>query len=167
MSSHSDNHSGSAVPGMHVCACGGTGHLRCAPKYVGGAENTVPFEEAPTAVIHALEVIKTRMKQASLVAPDFNEVLTAAYMEKQKMAVRVLILLVCDPEPRFLSSSTATARRVWAPSSPRSRWARPRTCISASTRSTQPQSWERTLREKCWRCTFVTYVPTLGPSIAY
>ena len=58
-------------------------------QYVGGAENTVPFDVAPSAVTRALDLIKCRMKQASLnIADNFNEVLTAAYMEKQKMAVR-------------------------------------------------------------------------------
>ena len=57
-------------------------------QYVGGDENTVPWEKAPTAVNRALDLIKQRIQEAELsFAPDFNEVLTAAYMEKQKMAV--------------------------------------------------------------------------------
>ena len=55
---------------------------------MGGTANTVPFDCAPSAVVHALDLIKQRVKEADIgVPPDFNEVLTAAYMEKQKMAV--------------------------------------------------------------------------------
>lgn len=56
-------------------------------QYVGGDENTVPFSEAPSAVVRARDMIHRRMQQASLQVPGFNEVLSAAYMEKQKMAV--------------------------------------------------------------------------------
>ncbi|KAI0766517.1 hypothetical protein BC629DRAFT_1703523 [Irpex lacteus] len=56
-------------------------------QYVGGTDNTVSWESAPSAVVHALDLIKLRMKQAGLnCRSDFNEVLSAAYMEKQKMA---------------------------------------------------------------------------------
>ncbi|GJE97772.1 hypothetical protein PsYK624_139930 [Phanerochaete sordida] len=56
-------------------------------QYVGGDENTVPWEKAPTAVNHALGLITQRIQEAGLsFTPVFNEVLTAAYMEKQKMA---------------------------------------------------------------------------------
>ncbi|KIP11598.1 hypothetical protein PHLGIDRAFT_124740 [Phlebiopsis gigantea 11061_1 CR5-6] len=56
-------------------------------QYVGGTANTVPFDEAPTAVTGALDLIKTRISEAHLgFDPNFNEVLTAAYMEEQKMA---------------------------------------------------------------------------------
>lgn len=48
----------------------------------------MPFTAAPTAVVGALELIKTRINEAELgFNPNFNEVLTAAYMEEQKMAV--------------------------------------------------------------------------------
>ena len=57
-------------------------------QYVGGTANTVPFDDAPTAVVGALDLIKTRIQEAGLFDPNFNEVLTAAYMEEQKMAVR-------------------------------------------------------------------------------
>ena len=56
-------------------------------QYVGGTENTVTWDQAPTAVIGAQEVILQRMKQALGINGGFNEVLSAAYMEKQKMAV--------------------------------------------------------------------------------
>ncbi|KAI0690519.1 hypothetical protein BC835DRAFT_1417729 [Cytidiella melzeri] len=56
-------------------------------QYVGGTDNTVPWENAPSAVKHALDLIKLRMSQAKLACrADFNEVLSAAYMERQKMA---------------------------------------------------------------------------------
>ena len=45
------------------------------------------WDQAPTAVIGAREVILERMKQALGIDGSFNEVLSAAYMEKQKMAV--------------------------------------------------------------------------------
>lgn len=57
-------------------------------QYVGGDENTVPFDRAPSAVNRALSLIKQRIEEAKVdIPPTFNEVLTAAYMEKQKMAV--------------------------------------------------------------------------------
>ncbi|EAU91450.2 hypothetical protein CC1G_01939 [Coprinopsis cinerea okayama7 len=54
--------------------------------YVGGTENTVPFDQAPMAVIHARELIQRRIYEALGKGVEFNEVLTAAYMESQKMA---------------------------------------------------------------------------------
>ncbi|KAF7793923.1 hypothetical protein EIP86_005045 [Pleurotus ostreatoroseus] len=56
------------------------------PKYVGGDANTVPFDRAPSAVVQALELIKQRMEEAELSEVGFNEVLSAAYMEEQRMA---------------------------------------------------------------------------------
>lgn len=60
-------------------------------QYVGGTANTVPFEGAPSAVVKARDLIHARMTsviQAERQPYHFNEVLSAAYMEKQKMAVR-------------------------------------------------------------------------------
>ncbi len=49
------------------------------------------WSDAPTAVTRALGLIQQRMKEASLdETVTFNEVLTAAYMEKQKMAVSLV-----------------------------------------------------------------------------
>ena len=63
-------------------------HIAGVPyQYVGGTENTVTWDQAPTAVIGAREVILQRMRQALGINGSFNEVLSAAYMEKQKMAV--------------------------------------------------------------------------------
>ena len=56
-------------------------------QYVGGTANTVTWDQAPRAVIGARELILQRMKQALGIDGGFNEVLSAAYMEKQKMAV--------------------------------------------------------------------------------
>ncbi|KAI8993885.1 hypothetical protein BD414DRAFT_480733 [Trametes punicea] len=58
-------------------------------QYVGGTANTVPFDSAPSAVVKARDLIQERM--TSVLPADsgeyvFNEVLSAAYMEKQKMA---------------------------------------------------------------------------------
>lgn len=50
----------------------------------------MPFDGAPTAVVDALSLIKQRITESGIaIAADFNEVLTAAYMEEQKMAVRL------------------------------------------------------------------------------
>ncbi|KAJ7034402.1 hypothetical protein C8F04DRAFT_573004 [Mycena alexandri] len=54
--------------------------------YVGGTDNTVPFDRAPGAVIQARELIQKRIREALAVRYEFNEVLSAAYMEQQKMA---------------------------------------------------------------------------------
>ncbi|GBE81144.1 hypothetical protein SCP_0308700 [Sparassis crispa] len=55
-------------------------------QYVGGADNTVAWDKAPSAVHHALELIQGRMLDALDLRSQFNEVLSAAYMEKQRMA---------------------------------------------------------------------------------
>jgi hypothetical protein len=57
-------------------------------QYVGGTDNTVPFKDAASAVIKALELIQIRAQAALGQKPEFNEVLSAAYMERQKMSVR-------------------------------------------------------------------------------
>ncbi|KAJ7698116.1 hypothetical protein B0H17DRAFT_1051168 [Mycena rosella] len=54
--------------------------------YVGGTDNTVPFDRAPGAVIQARNLIQKRIAEALGVEHLFNEVLSAAYMEQQKMA---------------------------------------------------------------------------------
>ena len=58
-------------------------------KYVGGTDNTVPFTEAPACVRKALDLIKERAYLGlQLDEPfNFNEVLSAAYLERQKMSV--------------------------------------------------------------------------------
>ncbi|KAH9859075.1 hypothetical protein C2E23DRAFT_718154 [Lenzites betulinus] len=64
-------------------------------QYVGGTANTVPFEGAPSAVVKARDLIQARMTsviQAERQPYHFNEVLSAAYMEKQKMAGDILIM---------------------------------------------------------------------------
>ncbi|OSD07106.1 hypothetical protein PYCCODRAFT_796026 [Trametes coccinea BRFM310] len=58
-------------------------------QYVGGTAKTVPFDSAPSAVVKARSLIQDRMAsvvQAERERYEFNEVLSAAYMEKQKMA---------------------------------------------------------------------------------
>ncbi|KAJ6590248.1 hypothetical protein B0H10DRAFT_806878 [Mycena sp. CBHHK59/15] len=54
--------------------------------YVGGTDNTVPFDRAPGAVVQARQLIEKRIHEALRVQYVFNEVLSAAYMEQQKMA---------------------------------------------------------------------------------
>ncbi|KAJ7172893.1 hypothetical protein C8R43DRAFT_874003 [Mycena crocata] len=55
-------------------------------QYVGGAANTVPFEDAPSAVVQAHNVIEKRISDALQEEHRFNEVLSAGYMEEQSMA---------------------------------------------------------------------------------
>lgn len=61
-------------------------------QYIGGTGNTVPFSEAPSAVLKARDLIDSRMTsvlEAESKNPyRFNEVLSAAYMEEQSMSVR-------------------------------------------------------------------------------
>jgi hypothetical protein len=94
-------------------------------KYVGGDANTVPFEFAP-AVCKARDLIQKRIKQALGISAQFNEVLrlvqepfrlfffgteynfmtSAAYMERQKMAVGILhVCLSMVHHQPFLSVS--------------------------------------------------------------
>ncbi|PBK79909.1 hypothetical protein ARMGADRAFT_1172179 [Armillaria gallica] len=56
--------------------------------YVGGTENTVPWDQAPSAVVGARALMQHRIKLAlgDTCESEFNEVLSAAYMQKQKMA---------------------------------------------------------------------------------
>ncbi|KAF8973055.1 hypothetical protein BDZ97DRAFT_1648790 [Flammula alnicola] len=53
--------------------------------------NTVPFDSAP-AVCKARGLIQKRIKQALGISAEFNEVLSVAYMERQKMAGDVLVM---------------------------------------------------------------------------
>ncbi|KAJ7501989.1 hypothetical protein B0H11DRAFT_1713042, partial [Mycena galericulata] len=55
-------------------------------QYVGGSGQTVPFEEASSAVLDARHLIETRVAAAVGTLHCFNEVLSVAYLEKQKMA---------------------------------------------------------------------------------
>ncbi|KAJ6468227.1 hypothetical protein C8R45DRAFT_837821, partial [Mycena sanguinolenta] len=55
-------------------------------QYVGGTDNTVPFDRAPETVVQARALIQRRIKEAIGAEHLFNEVLSAAYMEQQKMA---------------------------------------------------------------------------------
>ncbi|KAM5540197.1 hypothetical protein V8D89_006016 [Ganoderma adspersum] len=58
-------------------------------QYVGGTANTIPFDGAPSAVVKARDLIQSRMMgvmQAESQPYRFNEVLSAAYMEEQRMA---------------------------------------------------------------------------------
>ncbi|KAJ3811471.1 hypothetical protein F5876DRAFT_39534, partial [Lentinula aff. lateritia] len=61
-------------------------------QYVGGTANTLTWEEAPTAVVKAKEFIEERTNLALNKQSEFNEVLSAAYMEKQKMSGDVLVM---------------------------------------------------------------------------
>ena len=56
-------------------------------QYIGGAERTTPLEKGAKPVKDALQLIQHRITTTLGKHIDFNEVLSAAYMEKQKMAV--------------------------------------------------------------------------------
>jgi phage terminase large subunit len=81
----------------------------------------VPFDSAPSAVIHALDLIKQRITEAGIgVNAEFNEVLSAAYMEQQKMAVcRIFALTLIDSACSRRHSSTVMLSEVSDPTLPR------------------------------------------------
>jgi len=54
-------------------------------QYVGAADRTLPFDQCPRCVLHALELVSARAAMMLDERPVFNELLTAAYMEKQAM----------------------------------------------------------------------------------
>ncbi|KAJ6553490.1 hypothetical protein DFH09DRAFT_988081 [Mycena vulgaris] len=54
--------------------------------YVGGTDQTVPFDQAPSAVVDARQLITSRMKSALGTTHEFNEVLSVAYLENQDMS---------------------------------------------------------------------------------
>ncbi|KAH7925520.1 hypothetical protein BV22DRAFT_1033889 [Leucogyrophana mollusca] len=55
-------------------------------QYVGGTGNTVSFDEAPSCICQALGLIQDRARLALGRRIPFNEILSAAYMERQKMS---------------------------------------------------------------------------------
>lgn len=56
-------------------------------QYVGGAERTTPLIDGAEAVKRALNLIQRRIEMTLCKHIAFNEVLSAAYMKKQKMTV--------------------------------------------------------------------------------
>jgi hypothetical protein len=83
------------------------------------------MEDGAKAVRSALELIKQRIATALGKEIPFNEVLSAAYMEKQKMAVSDMIFTVARLQCALwggpchtktcLFSSTVIVSEVWAP----------------------------------------------------
>ncbi|KIN92765.1 hypothetical protein M404DRAFT_36739 [Pisolithus tinctorius Marx 270] len=55
-------------------------------KYVGGTSNTVPLSETLDCIREALDLIKQRAHLVVNPGTQFNEVLTATYLEGQKMS---------------------------------------------------------------------------------
>ncbi|KAI6094269.1 hypothetical protein EDD16DRAFT_1503424, partial [Pisolithus croceorrhizus] len=55
-------------------------------NYVGGATHSVPLANAPNCVREALDLIMERAQMVVGQEAQFNEVLTAAYLESQKMS---------------------------------------------------------------------------------
>ncbi|KZT29010.1 hypothetical protein NEOLEDRAFT_1057099 [Neolentinus lepideus HHB14362 ss-1] len=62
------------------------------PQYVGGTDETVSFDEAPSAVMEALSLVQDRTSQVLGRGLTFNEILSAAYMQDQQMAGDVLVM---------------------------------------------------------------------------
>jgi hypothetical protein len=56
-------------------------------QFVSGTANTVPLAEAASAVRMARELIEQRAVEALRIRTSFNEILSAAYVERQNMAV--------------------------------------------------------------------------------
>ncbi|KAH9056549.1 hypothetical protein EDB87DRAFT_1566394 [Lactarius vividus] len=67
-------------------------HDKTFRQYIGGAERTTPLKDGAEAVLGALDLIKHRIVTTLGMREDFNEVLSAAYMEKQKMTGDVLVM---------------------------------------------------------------------------
>ena len=65
-------------------------------QYIGGAARTTPLNEGAPAVLKALSLIQRRIESTLGKRIDFNEVLSAAYMEKQKMSVSGLHVFCRD-----------------------------------------------------------------------
>lgn len=68
-----------------------------AMQYISGTDGTVPLDRAASAVVDALQLIHDRVNRVlELSTPaTFNEILTAAYMEKQKMSVSTRFFFGC------------------------------------------------------------------------
>ena len=74
------------------------------------------MDEAPGAVVQALDYIHIRCKEAAIeIGEPFNEVLSAAYMEAQKMSVSQRDLFSSHESAGNVCSFTATARKDSAP----------------------------------------------------
>ena len=67
-------------------------------QYIGGATHTTALNEGAPAVLKALSLIQHRIMSTLGKHIDFNEVLSAAYMKKQKMAVSGFHLFCHDSQ---------------------------------------------------------------------
>ena len=65
-------------------------------QYVAETNNTVPFDRAPAVVNKALDLIKCRASTTCENDTEFNEILTVAYLEGQKMNVSCLVISFDD-----------------------------------------------------------------------
>ena len=83
-------------------------------QYVAGTNNTVPFDRTPAVVSKALNLIKSRASIICENDTEFNEILTVAYMEGQKMNVSCLCNLLRLWICLYVQSITPIAKRVWA-----------------------------------------------------
>lgn len=61
-------------------------------KYVSGTQQTVPLDETAPAVRDALKLIQERAALVLGHQPELNEVLSAGYIESQRMKVNALVL---------------------------------------------------------------------------
>lgn len=74
------------------------------------------MDRAPSAVLKSLDYIHTAISEASInMDRPFNEVLSAAYMEAQKMSVSQRDLFSSHESAGDVCSFTATARKDSAP----------------------------------------------------
>ncbi|TFK68699.1 hypothetical protein BDN72DRAFT_768985 [Pluteus cervinus] len=83
-------------------------------QYVGGTANTLPFSKAPSAVLSARKLIQTRIEAALAQSVDFNEVLSAAYMERQRMAGDVLVMEGLQIQEHYEHTVVPTNYRIAA-----------------------------------------------------
>ncbi len=88
-------------------------------QYIVDTNGTVPFDEAPEAVRTALAFIKSRATAALKKPIDFNEILSAAYLEEQKMSVSYEALHWCCIDVWLSISTTVIANRAWGLLCPR------------------------------------------------
>lgn len=66
--------------------------------------NTVPFDQAPDCVNRALKIITDRASCVLNGRVSFNEILTAAYMERQSMSVSVIAgPKISTPRQKYLT----------------------------------------------------------------
>ncbi|KAJ7581225.1 hypothetical protein C8J56DRAFT_794470 [Mycena floridula] len=82
--------------------------------YVGGTANTIPLQSAPSAIVDAHKLIQTRVSEVLAAPIEFNEILSAAYMENQKMAANILVMAGPNIQLRYEHTVIPTNFRIAA-----------------------------------------------------